>query len=178
MWPLYPRLLLIAFIIASVVRNVRCQNWILGRPEMEQMEVGGQKWKLKIQQIRIQNWSRRFGRALTSLFLWTTLSLALRYNTISYHPARFAPTSLTCQRTNRMPYAAKAKTQQFTRRKSNLVKKSHQLARLCHADLALIIRKDGRYYTYRSTNHDQWPPTITEIVCMNLAHTTQALTGL
>jgi len=32
-----------------------------------------------------------------------------------------------------MPYAAKAKTQQFIRRKSNLVKKADQLARLCHA---------------------------------------------
>ncbi len=67
-----------------------------------------------------------------------------------------------------MPDAAKAKTQQFTRRKSNLVKKADQLARLCHADLALIIRKNGRYYMYRSTDHDQWPPTITEIVCTDL----------
>ena len=65
-------------------------------------------------------------------------------------------------------YKEKAKTQQFTRRKSNLVKKADQLARLCHADLALIIRKNGRYYTYRSTEHDSWPPTIREIVRMNL----------
>ncbi|KAF6238713.1 hypothetical protein HO173_003219 [Letharia columbiana] len=63
-----------------------------------------------------------------------------------------------------MPDTAKAKTQQFTRRKSNLVKRADQLARLCHADLALIIRENGRYYMYQSTNHDQWPPTITEIV--------------
>jgi len=63
-----------------------------------------------------------------------------------------------------MPYAAKAKTQQFTRRKSNLLKKADQLARLCHADLALIIRKNGRYYTYRSTDHEQWPPNLLEIV--------------
>ena len=70
-----------------------------------------------------------------------------------------------------MPYAAKAKFQQFTRRKSNLVKKAHQLAQLCHADLALIIRKNGRYYTYRSTDHDRWPPTITEIVCIDLIDT-------
>ncbi|KAA6412681.1 MAG: hypothetical protein FRX48_03673 [Lasallia pustulata] len=62
-----------------------------------------------------------------------------------------------------MPDAVKAKTQQFTRRKSNLVKKADRLARLCQADLALIIRKNGRYYTYRSTDHQRWPPTITEI---------------
>ena len=64
--------------------------------------------------------------------------------------------------------SAKAKSQQFTRRKSGLVKKADELARLCHADLALIIRKNNRYYIYRSTDHDQWPPTITEIVCMDL----------
>lgn len=63
-----------------------------------------------------------------------------------------------------IPYAAKAKAQRFTRRKSNLVKKADQLARLCHADLALIIRKNGRYYTYRSTDYERWPPPIIEIV--------------
>ena len=66
-----------------------------------------------------------------------------------------------------MPYAAKAKAQQFTKRKLNLMKKADQLARLCHADVALIIRKNGRYYTYRSTDHEQWPPSMTEIVRMN-----------
>jgi len=70
-----------------------------------------------------------------------------------------------------MPYTAKAKSQQFTRRKSNLVKKADQLAQLCHADLALIIRKNNKYYTYRSTDHDQWPPTITEIVGTDLTNT-------
>ncbi len=82
----------------------------------------------------------------------------------------FHPLSVLAMQPHNMPYAAKAKTQQFTRRKSNLVKKADQLARLCHADLALVIRKNGRYYTYRSTDHEQWPPTITEIVCMNPIH--------
>lgn len=38
-----------------------------------------------------------------------------------------------------MLYAAKAKTQQFTR---------------CQANLALIIRKNEGYYTYRWPNHE------------------------
>ena len=79
----------------------------------------------------------------------------------------FHPLSVLTKHPQIMPYAAKAKTQQFTRRKSNLVKKADQLARLCHADLALVIRKNGRYYTYRSTDHERWPPTITEIVRIN-----------
>lgn len=77
-----------------------------------------------------------------------------------------------------MPYAAKAKTQQFTRRKSSLMKKADELARLCHADLALIIRKNDRYYTYRSIDHNQWPPRLTEIVCLNGTQITRALTGV
>ena len=65
-----------------------------------------------------------------------------------------------------MPYAMKAKSQQFSRRKSNLLKKADQLAQLCHADLALIIRKHGRYYTYRSMDHSAWPPALSQIVCI------------
>ena len=48
------------------------------------------------------------------------------------------------------------------------MKKVDELVRLYHADLALIIRKNNRYYIYRSTDYDQWPPTITEIVYMDL----------
>ncbi len=67
-----------------------------------------------------------------------------------------------------MPCAAKAKPQQFTKRKSNLEnKKADQLARLCHADVALIIRRNGRFYTYRLTDHERWPPSMREIVYMN-----------
>ncbi len=76
-----------------------------------------------------------------------------------------------------MPYAAKAKTQQFTRRKSTLVIKADELAQLCYADLALIIRKNGRYYTYCSIDHDQWPPPMTEIVWANRAQIARALTA-
>jgi len=63
-----------------------------------------------------------------------------------------------------MLYAAKEKTQQFSRRRPKLIKKADQLARLCHADVALIIRRNGRYYTYRSIDHEQGPPTRSEIV--------------
>lgn len=65
----------------------------------------------------------------------------------------------------------KAKTQQFARRKPNLIKKADQLARLCHADVALIIRRNGRYYyTYRSIDHERWPPHISEIVSSKRIH--------
>ena len=70
-----------------------------------------------------------------------------------------------------MPYAAKAKFQQFTKRKSNLINKAHQLAQLCHTDLTLIIHKNDRYYTYQSIDHNQWPFTITKIVYIDLIDT-------
>lgn len=66
-----------------------------------------------------------------------------------------------------MPDEANAKAQQFTRRKPNLMKKADQLARLYHADVALIIRRNERYYTYRSTDHEHWPLSMTEIVRLN-----------
>lgn len=45
-------------------------------------------------------------------------------------------------------FAAKAKSQQFTRRKSSLMKKVYKLVQLCNFDLAFIIYKNKKYYTY------------------------------
>ena len=66
-----------------------------------------------------------------------------------------------------MPYAEKVKAQQFIERKPNLIIKIDQLARFCHADVTLIIRRNRRYYTYRSTDHELWLPNITEIIYIN-----------
>ena len=63
-----------------------------------------------------------------------------------------------------MAATAKSKSQRFTRRKACLMKKAHELAKICEADLALIIRKKNRYYTYCSMEEKQWPPTMAEIV--------------
>ena len=103
-----------------------------------------QKWSTEVRGRRdkvIQKWSKKFRDILVLVF-----NMFLR-----------------------PPYSAKAKAkaQQFTRKKPNLMKKADQLARLCHADVALIIRRNRRYYTYRSTDHEWWPPSMTEIVRMN-----------
>lgn len=50
------------------------------------------------------------------------------------------------------------------------MKKADQLARLCHADVALIICRNGRYYTYRSTDYERWPPPMSEIVCAHMIY--------
>jgi hypothetical protein len=146
-----------------------CPQMFPRGPEMERGR-GARNGAWGNQQDRIetiQKRSRKFRDVLVLVFR-TSPSLGLRQR-------QFPRMSCMLSRSNyletySMTYAAKAKTQQFITRKSNLVKKADQLARLCHADLALIIRKNGRYYTYRSTDHERWPPTITEIVRMNPIH--------
>ena len=67
--------------------------------------------------------------------------------------------------THNILYTVKVKTQQFIKRKSNLIKKADQLVWLCHTDFALIIHKNYRYYTYQLNNHDYWSFMIIKIVC-------------
>ena len=35
------------------------------------------------------------------------------------------------------------------------MKKTNQLTQLCYVDVAIIIRKNEKYYTYRSIDHKQ-----------------------
>lgn len=72
-------------------------------------------------------------------------------------------------------YAVKAKSQQFTRRKSKLVKKAHELVRLSNVDLEFIIHKNGKYYTFQLTDHKSWPFTINDIVGIFGANNNEAL---
>lgn len=50
------------------------------------------------------------------------------------------------------------------RREKTLLKKSYELGRFPEIDVALIIRKRGRYSTFMSTDQESWPPTRAEIV--------------
>jgi hypothetical protein len=52
----------------------------------------------------------------------------------------------------------------FKRRANGIMKKAHQLSKLCSAEIAIIIKKEGRYYTFRSTEAKSWPPSMEEIV--------------
>jgi len=45
-----------------------------------------------------------------------------------------------------------------------LVKKTHELGECVGVDVALIIRKHGRYIMYRSRDHASRPPSMEEIV--------------
>jgi hypothetical protein len=58
----------------------------------------------------------------------------------------------------------KRKNEGINRRKDTLVKEAHELGEFDDVDVALIIRKHGRYSTYRSRNHKTWSPSMAEIV--------------
>jgi hypothetical protein len=62
--------------------------------------------------------------------------------------------------------ASKIKLERERRRKKSLFKKAYELGVLCNVDVAVIIRKNGRYFIYRSTNQESWPPAMSEIVSL------------
>ena len=61
------------------------------------------------------------------------------------------------------------------RRKRTLIKKAHEYAELSGADIAFFIYKSGRWFTYRSTDRQSFPPSWDKIVsfvtkCMHAAN--------
>lgn len=49
---------------------------------------------------------------------------------------------------------------------------------LCHADVALIICRNKRYYIYWLIDYKQWSLSITEIICINCDHQSWANSSL
>ena len=60
----------------------------------------------------------------------------------------------------------RAKRDMYRKRKSTLVKKAYELGKLCEVDVAVIICRNGRYFTYRSLDQQSWPPSMESIVSM------------
>src|SRR5437762_9682502 len=58
----------------------------------------------------------------------------------------------------------KATDEKFRKRKNNILKKGDELRLLCGADVFILLRRKGRYYTYKSTDQPSWPPTLEQIV--------------
>jgi hypothetical protein len=75
----------------------------------------------------------------------------------------------------------KRKNEGINRRQDTLIKKAYELGEFDGIDIALIIRKHGRYTTYRSSGHASWPPSMAKIVSKAIAYmkyTTSANTHL
>src|SRR5450432_4877420 len=58
----------------------------------------------------------------------------------------------------------KKRSENLGRRKKTVLKKVYELGEYDGIDVALIIRQNGRFFTYRSINHESWPPSMKEIV--------------
>jgi hypothetical protein len=56
------------------------------------------------------------------------------------------------------------KAENLRRRKETLFKKVYELGKYDGVDVALILRQNGRYFTYRSIDLESWPPSMKEIV--------------
>jgi hypothetical protein len=52
----------------------------------------------------------------------------------------------------------------ISRKTKTLLNKSHKLGKLPGVDVALIIYNRGRYFTYKSTDRESFPPVMAEIV--------------
>jgi len=63
--------------------------------------------------------------------------------------------------------ARKRKRENLRRRKNTLVKKAWEIGHIHGIDVALILRQNGRYFTYRSIDQDSWPLSIERIVRQN-----------
>jgi len=52
----------------------------------------------------------------------------------------------------------------FRKRRIGMMKKAYALSMICEADIAVIIRREEQFYTYRSNKNDNWPPSMRDIV--------------
>jgi hypothetical protein len=59
---------------------------------------------------------------------------------------------------------SKRRSENLGRRKKTLLKKVYELGECDGIEVALIIRQNGRFFTYRSVDHESWPPSMKEIV--------------
>ena len=64
----------------------------------------------------------------------------------------------------RVPNGSSRSVQEkWRKRRLNLLKKANELSQMCDAQIYIVMLRDSKYYTYKSTEQD-WPPSDLEIV--------------
>ena len=71
---------------------------------------------------------------------------------------------INCHHSLVMVTNRKRRSNNLGRRKKTLLKKAHELGKYDGVDVAVIIRQNSRFFTYRSVNPKSWPPSMKEIV--------------
>lgn len=59
---------------------------------------------------------------------------------------------------------AKRRNENLRRRIETLLIKAHEIWDIYGVDVAMVLKNNSQYYTYRSTDRPTWPPTMVEIV--------------
>ena len=54
--------------------------------------------------------------------------------------------------------------ERFRKRRLNFTRKAWELAKICHADVYVVVRRHEKYYTYNSTSKSTWPPSDKDLV--------------
>ena len=54
--------------------------------------------------------------------------------------------------------------EKLRKRRTNLFKKANELARMTSSKIYVVVQHDDKYYTYKSTEELNWPPSEREIV--------------
>ncbi|KAL8641808.1 MAG: hypothetical protein Q9228_001426 [Teloschistes exilis] len=65
------------------------------------------------------------------------------------------------QKASRNP--SRAIREKFRKRSGSLLKKADELAYMCQTDVYLILYRGNKFYTYSSTDRDDWPPSEEEM---------------
>jgi hypothetical protein len=59
---------------------------------------------------------------------------------------------------------AKHRSESLRRRIKSLLIKAHEIWDIYGVDIAMVLKNNSQYYTYRSIDKSTWPPTMAEIV--------------
>ena len=59
---------------------------------------------------------------------------------------------------------AKRRNENLRRRIETLLIKAHEIWEEYGVDVAMVLKNNSQYYTYRSTDRPTWPPSMAEIV--------------
>ena len=54
--------------------------------------------------------------------------------------------------------------EKFRKRSSSFFRKANELSQVAEADIYVVIRRDDKYYIYKSTDRPGWPPSQQDIV--------------
>ena len=73
---------------------------------------------------------------------------------------------LVCKRlqTTRMATDTKSRRENFRRRRKNFVKRASEISSAFDAKVYVVIFKNDKFYTFKSTKSPSWPPSKEEIV--------------